>query len=116
MKKILGCIIILIMIGGCNEKTSLEGVVIEEFSTTQIVESDVGLLGNFSLDVETKYGIVIKSRGKLYVVNVVDRWDELIFILEKAIDVGDKIKMNNVSLYGNGNIGRVWSSDIELIK
>lgn len=116
-----GALIGYICLNGCNQskKEYLEGTVKEEFGTAQsIVESNGALFGNESIKFgKPNYGLVLEAVDGTYVLSVRE-YIKPIYALAKAIEPGDKVRINYdpATRIGKDNIGRIDSDTIELIE
>ena len=118
---IIGVIIESIGLAGCNNKPkTLEGTVKEEFGTApMIVGSSGALFGNESVKIgDPTYGLVLTNEQGEYFIDVYNYRTKPVIALARAIEPGDKVRINynRYTRIGNDGIGTTYSGTIELIE
>lgn len=119
----IGALIGNFLASGCGKQQvpSLEGTVKEEFGNVTRVETSSGaLFGNESVKIgDPEYGIVLESNGRRYVITVRDSSDKPILSLAKAIEPGDRVRIELRPLYtniGEDGIGSTYGSQLIVLK
>ncbi len=102
---------LLLTLTGCqdlpHQTGPLEGRVLKEFGTLARVSESC------ETNKEQTYGIVLETEEKTYILNINNHSLKPIFILEEAIQPGDRVKIYNVSVYED-NIGYTFSKFVEV--
>lgn len=107
---------------GCDQPKpkTLEGTVKEEFGTAQrIVESSGAWFGNESIKFgDITYGLVLENDTGEYTISINNHFTKPIYVLAKAIEPGDKVRItyDGSTRIGKDGIGKTDSDTVELIE
>ena len=121
----LGTILASAGLMGCEENRTIEGTVKEEFGLIPTLSQSKGaLFGNESVKLGNRtYGLVVQTKEGDYTINVLDDPGKSILVLEKAIEIGDKVRIDyqNQGMLlqdkiDDDRVGTVWSSHIKIIE
>ena len=109
-----------------NVTEDVEGIVKEEFGTAAILVESRNMDGPDNIDLlamtgSLNYGVVLETAKGEYIINVRNNPIKPLLSLAKAIEPGDKIRIegrwgNSENYIGRDGIGTVYGNYIEIIE